>query len=77
MVFSLRYNTDYIPLQYENIDAEQVNGFWGIDTSNIFDQLKEYGASRPRRARAHSPAASNPPRLAQRRRRSTGIVLTA
>ena len=41
MSYSYWYNTDYEPL-YEG-QADTIEGFWGIDTSNIFEALAEYG----------------------------------
>ena len=38
--YSYWYNTDYLPLDSGN--AQDEVGFWGIDASNIFEQLQVY-----------------------------------
>ena len=38
--YSYWYNTDYLPLDSGN--AQDEVGFWGIDASNVFEQLQVY-----------------------------------
>lgn len=42
MSYSYWYNTNYDPNEYIEGDAAAIEGFFGIDTSNVFEALGEY-----------------------------------